>query len=236
MKNYSLAIIVVFFSTTAVCQVSQGLDSQNNLNLLGTGQLGSVVRQMKPSYEGIKGNPLYADSFQDGSIQMEDGNRYAPVRLNLDLIDNEVLVLKDGSTVPWVISKPKIKSLTINFRKDSVIQIVKVDLPKSPDCFCELVVANEQHEVLLKRIKKVRKADNSGAYSRGVAYDEIYEEFQYYLRNKGSNDIVPITLRKKKLNELLPNHQDKINQYLEKFEADLRRHQDIVAFFRAVLS
>lgn len=235
MRYFALAIVTTFCFGSAFCQVSQGLDSQNNLNLLGTGQLGSVVRQMKPSYEGIKGNPLYAESFQDGSITMEDGNRYAPVRLNLDLIDNEVLVLKDGSTVPWVISKPKIKSLTVNFRKDSVIHIVKMDLPKSPECFCELIATNEQSEILLKRTKKVRKADNSGAYSRGVGYDEIYEEYQYYLRNKTNNDIFPISLRKKKLNELFPERQEKINRYLEAYETDLKKHSEIVAFFRAIL-
>ena len=232
MKHFSFQILILIFSyKLSYTQVSNGYDTQLNFNQFVNTGAGSqtVVRQMKPMSHGIEGSPYYSERFIKGKIQIK-GQVFYPVDINLDLIDNNLLAIRDRKSSPLVLDKGAVELFSFEFYPDSIVHFKKI-LVRNIELFVQLVAKNNTTEIYLNRVKRIRKADNSGPYSRGLNYDQIYEEFEYFRKDLLTNEVQLIDTRKRNLPHLFPGEEAKVSGFLKLNSFSIREVQGLNSFF-----
>ena len=225
---FAFKLIVIAGSSQQI-----GQDKQNNVSAVG-GALGNTVRQEKKHYEGIQGSPLLLKKFSPGKILLEDGNEYSGVVINIDLLTHEFLAMRTQSDLILVIDTKKIKRCVAQINVDSALLIDKVILPKTGTTFCWILSEGSKGRLLVHTRKIVKKADFSGAYSRGSTVDEIYEENDFYFQAPAA-PMQSLTIRKKSILTMFPEDKDRIDTYFDEKDPNLKDLGHVKLLFNFLL-
>lgn len=184
-----LIFLIIFNAWTSIAQ--QPFDPEQNLRSLANLSPYSVGAQgFDNRYEGIRGNPLLFDNWQEGNIHfVKQDTMSMLVKFNVDLVKQVVIVqLRDGSigqigatTIKAFQRKEERKPSRrwVVFSEKEVEKINSVRLK-----FYE-VLHEGKYQLLKSTEKQLKKASYEGAYNNGERYDEFLTEVYYWLRGDG---------------------------------------------------
>lgn len=194
---------------TAVPAVEQtGAAAQANINALGRGDA-AIVRA--PSSYGTIGTPYLDNRWLLAKITVSSKLPLAPVPLKYDVLNRRLLMRPLKSTADSLQLDDR---LVTHFELEDPIAGTTQSRRRVFRRFTEAPVASqrtdyvevlhENHFSLLKRyVKALRKAGNTGAYSKSESYDTIEDKNVYFLRRPDAI-LVPIKLNMKSIQAAAP--------------------------------
>ena len=185
--------------------------AQTNLTQLSK-NLG-VIQTFDDRYDGVKGNRFfYDDAFHDGEIWMSNDDHFkSELKYRFDQILGTVEVkYSDGKQV--VLKSDDISTFNLQIGAKKII-FARFKMPEK----------NEKHKLLqviylsptlvfLRDSKKtLRRVNDTGAYSRGKVYDEIEEDYHYFL-SKDRSVLIEVKPTRKSFIKALPDREKKIEK------------------------
>ena len=81
MRFIPVTVIWLFHYGLILSQENAGIEGQENLNLLGSGSNGSMVRTFDDRYEGVRGSPFFIEEWAEGEIRGSNGKIYTDLQL-----------------------------------------------------------------------------------------------------------------------------------------------------------
>lgn len=178
-------------------------------------------------YSDVSGSPYLYTDFVKGTIQLADGRSYTNVFLNLDLISQEVLFLKqDNEKMAF---KEDVRGVV--FEPATGRALFKRNFPSSnsstnKDFF--LVLADGKM-TLLKKIWKViwqEKEFNSATLKKN-----ILDKSAYFIFDAEKNTMVQTKINKKTLSTIFVLHQEAMDKYIKTEKIDPGKDEDLVKLF-----
>ncbi|MCS6796239.1 MAG: hypothetical protein RMJ97_10580 [Raineya sp.] len=218
--------IFVFFcllfwgnATVILAQLSGQDAFINAMNLAGQS---NIVRTWDSRYQGVKGHPFVKNVWENAQIISIDGKTYQDVPLKYDVYSN-LAIIKNSKGDSIITEVTNIREFTL---KTSKMTFVKEPLLDNPDNIKNYGRLYEQlykgsKVTLLKNHRKVLlQADYQGGYSANRRYDELIEEYDYFL--KKGNSIEKIKLNEKNLLKVLSDKEKELKEFLKKEKLNLK--------------
>lgn len=230
--KYFLLFIVFSKSILGISQTPQGFDLQQNISNAGQGDAfgTNTIRPLKPKYEGVVGTSLFSEKPINGKVVMMDQKIYSGL-FNFDWMENTPLFYKKETSSYMIIDQTIVKQLNLDFAYDSLIILDRLKDKDNQYFFGQLLGMIDSTKVYLNIKKTFKKADYTGAYSAGKKYDELLNEYNYFIcKNDNCRLFKPI---KKIIIQIFPSYSVKIskNSFLLK-----PSKPDYIAYFFKLLS
>jgi hypothetical protein len=210
--KYIFVLLYLFINVgLCVSQTPQGYDLQQNISNAGQGDAfgTNTIRPLKPRYEGVVGTTFFSEKPINGSILMVDGKRYTGF-FNFDWMENTPLFYKKETSSYMIIDQTIVKQLNLDFAHDSLITLDKLKNNEGNHFFGELLGSVDGAKIYLNIQKTMKKADYTGAYSAGKKYDEILNEYKYFVYQSESCKLFKPT--KKVIAQMFPSYSEKISK------------------------
>lgn len=225
MRFYTLLPLLFTIFSTLQGQEMTPVEAQANLKAIGAsvGGAGSTARTFDNRYEGVKGFPTLFEKYVTADIRLSDGKRFHYKAGNLDLINQELVIVKNNQE--WILSKSVVRSFTFFDGKDSLRFVKMSDLGNKEVYFQQLVSGNI--ELLKLHTKTFVKADYQGAYSADRTYDEFKNGKKYFL--KLPEEKVGEIKTKKDLQKLLPQHQEWVETFIKQNRIDMKEESHLIS-------
>jgi hypothetical protein len=219
MKVFLLVLCLIPVALLAQTEGSDGLT--NNSDLSGGGMFRSYDNRAK----GIQGHPLMFDQFVPGRIFMSTGKVIDQPLVNVDIHTGELIVKREGREVQ--VMKGMVKKFSLLNVEDSV-HLVKIPVIGNGQYY-EPIISGKAS--LYKRtVKKIREANNTGAYSSGTTYSEFEPETFYYWR-KGDELPVAIDSKKTFIPEINAAFGVDLSEFIKKAKVNLKKTEDLHKVF-----
>jgi hypothetical protein len=229
MRAIIILSLVFFIRSIGIAQSASGYDMQQNIANAGQGDaMGTnTIRAVKPRYEGVVGTPYFSEKPISGNVIMADGKRYTGF-FNLDWMDNLPMYYKKETSSYMVIDNSVVTQMNLDFSYDSLITFDRKKNTEGNYFFGELLGQIDSAKIYLSIGKRLKKADFSGAYSAGKKYDEIINEYNYFVCSNKEENCKSIKMSKKGFTQAFPSYSEKIskNSYLLK-----PSRPDLIGFF-----
>lgn len=219
------ATILLFIGVIPVYAQVNGLEAQNNVNMLGAGSY--TARTFDNRYKGVKGSVTLLQEFSPAKIYMTDKKVVTYPKANFDAHANELIIARNGSE--YVIHKKLVHRFSIYTGTDS-LHFTKVEAEENKTLYFQVLVPGSI-QLLKKNIKIFKEASYQGAYSAGREYDEFVDDEKYYIAVEGK----PLTefKNKKSLQQSIPAvYAEEVDQYIRKNNLNLKEEQHLVMLFR----
>ncbi|MFD0998823.1 hypothetical protein ACFQ21_05870 [Ohtaekwangia kribbensis] len=220
-----IAIILLVIGAVPLYAQVNGLEAQNNVNMLGAGSY--TARTFDNRYKGVKGSVTLLQDFSPAKIYMTDKKVVTYPKVNFDAHANELIMARNGSE--YVIHKKLVNRFSIYTGTDS-LHFTKVEAEDNKLLYFQVLVPGNI-QLLKKNIKIFKEASYQGAYSAGREFDEFIDDEKYYVTAEGK----PLTefKNKKSLQQIVPSeYTDEIDQYIRKNNLNLKEEQHLVMLFR----
>jgi hypothetical protein len=213
-------LIVYFLLTLSLPSVwSQNkpradIATQSNLANMGRGK--PVFQTFDDRYDGIKGSRFfYNEAFHEGEILFTDST----------FANNNVLYRFDQLAGAVQAKSPDGKEI---YLKTANIVSFKLKIEGQEIIFTRSVTPENLREYKLLQViyysptlqflrdsrKKLTRVNDTGAYSKGEVYDEIQNDFRYYIK-RGDKASVEVKPTRKSLIKALPDMERKIEQLFD---------------------
>ncbi len=183
--------------------------TQSNLNSLGRGR--PILQTFDDRYDGIKGNRFfYDDQYHKGELMLTDST----------LVDNQVLYRFNQLTGAVQVKYTNGREI---YLKTDNIMTFRLKIGSQEVLFTRGVMPENSREYRLLQViyysptlkllrdsrKKLTRVNDTGAYSKGEVYDEIENDFQYFIQR---GDKVPIEVKpsRKSFIKAMPDLEKKI--------------------------
>jgi len=219
------ATILLFIGVIPVYAQVNGLEAQNNVNMLGAGSY--TARTFDNRYKGVKGSVTLLQEFSPAKIYMTDKKVVTYPKANFDAHANELIIARNGSE--YVIHKKLVYRFSIYTGTDS-LHFTKVEAEENKTLYFQVLVPGSI-QLLKKNIKIFKEASYQGAYSAGREYDEFVDDEKYYIAIEGK----PLAefKNKKSLQQSIPAaYTEELDQYIRKNSLNLKEEQHLVMLFR----
>lgn len=220
-----IAIILLVIGAVPLYAQVNGLEAQNNVNMLGAGSY--TARTFDNRYKGVKGSVTLLQDFSPARIYMTDKKVVTYPKVNFDAHANELIMTRNGSE--YVIHKNLVDQFSIYTGTDS-LHFKKIEAEDGKLLYFQVLVRG-RISFVKKNIKIFKQANYQGAYSAGRDYDEFIDDEKYYVAAEGK----PLTefRNKKSLQQIVPTeYTDVIDQYIKKNSLNLKEEQHLVMLFR----
>lgn len=219
-KIFSISCFFFLSSVSALFAQLSGQDAFiNTMSLAGQG---NIVRTWDSRYQGMKGHPFVKNAWENAQIVSVDGKVYQDVPLKYDVYSN-LAVVKNSKGDSIITEVLNIQEFTF---KSSKMTFVKEPLLDNSDNIKNYGKLYEQlykgnKVALLKNHRKVLlQADYQGGYSANRRYDELVEEYDYFLKKTGT--IEKIKLNEKNLLKSLSDREKELKEFLKKEKLNLK--------------
>jgi hypothetical protein len=219
------ATIFLFLLTGSLYAQVNGLEAQNNVNMLGAGSY--TARTFDNRYKGVKGSVTLLPEFAAGKIYMTDKKVVTYPKVNFDAHANELIMTRNGSE--YVVHKNLVNRFSIYTGTDS-LHFKKIEAEDGKLLYFQVLVPGAM-QLVKRNIKIFKEASYQGAYSAGREYDEFIDDEKYYILVDGK----PLTefRNKKSLQQIIPaEYSDGTDQYIKKNNLNLKEEQHLVMLFR----
>lgn len=200
-----------------------GLDAERNLQALRS-QTGAMVQIYDNRYEGVKGTPFFNEEWSKTTITA--GNTlFSNLDVKYDVLENKILY-RDREGKDFVLQPYKVDSFVLtdnktkqeySFRKFPALAAQDELLAKR---FSVVLYDGKQVQLVMVPEKHLAKADYKGAYNSGNKYDEFINLETFYFIGPG-NKVSKTKLNKKNLLKVLPDKQDKVQEFISTNNLDL---------------
>ena len=195
------------------CQNTPRADIATQSNLTNMGKGKPVFQTFDDRYDGIKGNRFfYNEAFHEGEILFTDSTfaknnilyRFDQLvgAIQAKNTDGKEIYLKTANILSF---KLKIEGQEIIFTRGVI--------PENPREYklLQVIYYSPTLQFLRDSRKKLTRVNDTGAYSKGEVYDEIENDFKYYLK-RGDHVAVEVKPTRKSLIKVLPDMERKIEQ------------------------
>jgi hypothetical protein len=215
----------LFISVLALnAQSGQNASNVNaQSNLIGLGK-SNVVQTFDERYEGIRGNRYFADDkFHTGELWMTNGHYTNEVMYRFDQVACSVQIrYPDGKEILLDANNIIVFHLNIDDKK---IIFSRAKLPRSNVyALMQVIYYSPTLQLYRHSKKKLIRVNDTGAYSKGEVYDELENDYQYYMRyEKEDADLQEVKVSKKSLSKAMPSKAAKIERLFNsaQFKGDL---------------
>lgn len=225
-KIFSISCFLFLSSVSALFAQLSGQDAFiNTMSLAGQG---NIVRTWDSRYQGMKGHPFVKNAWENAQIVSVDGKVYQDVPLKYDVYSN-LAVVKNSKGDSIITEVLNIQEFTF---KSSKMTFVKEPLLDNSDNIKNYGKLYEQlykgnKVALLKNHRKVLlQADYQGGYSANRRYDELVEEYDYFLKKTGT--IEKIKLNEKNLLKSLSDKEKELKEFLKKEKLNLKTEAGVL--------
>jgi hypothetical protein len=225
------AVFLIWLPLLTPAQTLSNYANQQNIETLGGGDINGMVMTLNKEYEGVRGTPFLSDQWARGAVSFRDGKTHENLPLKLDLYANEVLYKRPAGDSVFLNTR-NIRQLTIIDDATGASLLFKnqpfsSDAQFKPKSDFYQVIYEGKSGFYLKRRKSILKANYTGAYNEGRAYDEFVNESIYYLR-KPDNSLEKIKLNKSSVLSALKDKQSQVKSFVSKEKLALKEEADVV--------
>lgn len=225
MKKLFLILFITtpsVFSLLYAQEVRSGIANQSNLSNLGSGK--PVFQTFDDRYDGVKGNRFFYDEFyHDGEVWLTDSTHLTnEAKYRFDQVSGS-LQIKYPNGKEMYLNTLTINTFSLNIEKQN-ITFIKTAVPDKPREYAlyQIIYYSPTLKLLRDSRKKLSRVNDTGAYSRGEVYDEIENDYHYYMQ-KANNKMVEVKLSRKSFTKALPEMERKIEAIFNspKYKGDL---------------
>ncbi|PKQ66569.1 hypothetical protein [Raineya orbicola] len=226
-KKFFISYFLFLSSVSVLFAQLSGQDAfVNTMTLAGQG---NIVRTWDNRYQGMKGHPYVKNTWENAQIVSIDGKVYQDVPLKYDVYSNLAVVKnsKGDSIVTEVVNIREFtfKSSKMTFVKEPLLD--NSDNIKNYGKLYEQLFAGKKVALLKNHRKVLLQADYQGGYSANRRYDELIEEYDYYLKKNGAT-IEKIKLNEKNLLKALSDKEKELKEYLKKEKLNLKTEIGVI--------
>ncbi|CAN5367495.1 hypothetical protein BH09BAC6_BH09BAC6_03720 [soil metagenome] len=184
----------------------------NFTNLNTSGISGGLTHQKGE----VRGNRYMFDNFVHGYIIDPAGQlSYNPVYLfNYDKIDGGILFTPDRTTVNQF-NDNQIKTLVL-FSSSAGRFAFELMPAIDKNHYVQVLASGPKYKIYKSIKTKFVKSDyvNNGVTAHGNDYDEFVDDFNYYVFDVATNQLQPLSPKKKSIKADFAKEQDKVNKFL----------------------
>jgi hypothetical protein len=246
MKYISLITILCVLHAECICQSANSNFSAAGAPALLSGGFTRLTNMVDPgwrtetmqagadwsTFNGIKGNPFYNDTWQKGYIILQ-GNKVAKdVMLNFNIYNNNVYYFYDSQS--YVLDESaQVKEFGCRDKEDSnKITVFRCGYPSiennNEKTFYEIVIDDKIS--LFKHYSKavVQHIDKL----MGTINKELFDEAAWYVYDKSDEKIIAMKKNKNAVEEALPAYKEKIKAIIDQKKLNLKVDSDWVVLFQ----
>ena len=234
-------LLVLFLTTTGLvfAQSNRQNYTEDELRSLATmGPNTPGVRAIDNRYQGVQGSPLFTTEWKKGTFKLKEKEDFGKeVEVNIDLMEHVLYFRLNngfvGSLPSTRVTEFKIEKEADEFYLFRVAQENEIEgTSKNRLKFYEVLFDGDI--VLLKHhYKEFIKADYKGAYSTDRRYDEYDNRYSYWIK-EGNKDYQKVRLKRKSLEQALPNSANKIQKIIKSEKLDLKNDADLIRLIEAL--
>ncbi len=199
-----------------------GVGGQANLASLGSGK--PITQTFDDRYDGIKGNPFFYDNqYHEGELWLIDSTHFTnEVKYRFDQLKGLVQVkYPDGKEM--YLNSLKIRSFLLKIENKDVTFINVLTPNKPTECTVYQIIYHSPTLKLLRNSrKKLSRVNDTGAYSKGEVYDEIRNDYTYFIQQE-EKPLTEVKLSRKSFIKAMPEKERKIENIFNspKYKGDL---------------
>jgi hypothetical protein len=162
-------------------------------------------------YEGVKGNRyFYDDNFHEGALTMTRKREFGKDFLfRYDQLEGTVqMKYPDGKDV--LVNQNEILNFDLFVENKSVI-FIRLKTPNSGDKFSlvQVIYYSPTMKVMREPRKKLKRIENTGAYSANTIYDTYDNDYHYFMQ-VGEQNLMEVKPTAKSFSKALPSKAKKI--------------------------
>jgi hypothetical protein len=165
---------------------------------------------MDDRYEGVKGNRFfYDDKYHEGTLIMTKNREFGKDMLfRFDQLEGTVqLKYPDGREI--LVDQNEVLNFNLFIENKSVI-FVRMKTPKSDKfALVQVIYYSPTLKVVRDPRKKLKRVDNTGAYSSNQIFDTFENDYHYFLQN-GEENMQEVKPTAKSLSKAMPEKAKKI--------------------------
>jgi hypothetical protein len=213
----TLAIIFAISLNNSYAQATYGQDVN-----------GSPLKASR--YVDINGSPYLVDTWQKGTVQLNNGQTYN-LDIKYDLIADDLMFKdKNGDSLTFVLP---VKEFKMDYFANGVLQthIFRSGYPAAGGNGGAETLYEVLYEGPLALLKKQTKSiwEETTTYGTANRTKNINTKTLYYVFNGKS--MTPFRPQKKALLAALPEHADKMDQYIKTNRIDVSKDGELVRVF-----
>ena len=199
--------------------VTGGLTT-NDLSALSAGESFQAAAHQKGQ---LHGNRYMFDNFVHGYV-ITPANEifYSPAfRFDYDKIGGRFLTTTDNISVNEL-TADQIKSIVLFDNNAQRYELEKIPAIDNKH-YVQVLSSGKKYKIYKTIDTKFVKSDyvNNGITAHGNDYDEYIDDYKYYLFDVQSNQLTPLSLKKKSIKGAFAKEGDKINKYLSDDAANI---------------
>lgn len=199
-----------------------GIGGQANLASLGSGK--PITQTFDDRYDGIKGNPFfYDDQYHDGELWLIDSTHFTnEVKYRYDQLKGLVQVkYPDGKEM--YLNSLKIKSFLLKIENKDVT-FINISAQNKPTEYTlyQIIYHSPTLKLLRNSRKKLLRVNDTGPYSKGEIYDEIKNDYTYFIQ-QNDKPLTEVKLSRKSFIKAMPEKERKIENIFNspRYKGDL---------------
>jgi hypothetical protein len=217
-------LLLICISPMAKAQGLEGLEGQANLQMLGGS--GMSARTFDNRYEGVDGFPTLVKGFVMGRIKMNKDQIVRADKMNYDVFNDEIFVLKSGKELVVGISVVTSFEMDVN---GTTLLFSKQKNEEGESGYYQ-VLTQGNFSLFVKHKKIFRKADYQGAYSANRTKDEFSDEQNFYWSKEDSN--LMVLKNKKSLLNKLGAQEEKAESFIRTNKLKIDSQDHLLSLFQ----
>ncbi len=167
-------------------------------------------------YEGIKGNRYFYDNnFHEGALTMTRKRVFGKDYLfRYDQLEGTVqMKYPDGKEV--LVDQKEVLDFSLFVENKSII-FIRMKTPLNPKVFSlvQVIYFSPTMKVVREPRKKLKRVENTGAYSSNTIYD-TYENDYHYFMQRGEENLQEIKPSAKSIAKAMPDKATKVESYFK---------------------
>lgn len=213
MKYYVMIILIPFYFHS----FGQKRTKQSN-------NYGMVYLDFE--YNEVKGSPYLIEDWSVGSIEMINDLKMEDLKLKLDLLKGELILLKNTSEI--TVPKNRVKSFTIDVRGTNLIYI-QASI-EGTEQYVQVLFEGLTHNLLLFPRVIYSGSDLNQAYSAGQKESEYKRTNQFFIQYANGN-IDELRQSRNGLIRHFPDHHDELKSFISTNSLNPKATQDLIKVF-----
>jgi hypothetical protein len=174
-------------------------------------------------YEGIKGNRYFYDNqYHEGTLTMTKNREFGKTMLfRYDQLEGTVqMKYPDGREI--LVDQNEVLNFNL-FVEDKSVIFVRMKTPRTTTfSLVQVIYYSPTMQMVRDPRKKLKRVENTGAYSKNEIYDTYDNDYHYFLK-RGKEDLVEVKPSAKSLSKAMPDKAAKIESLFKaaKLKGDL---------------
>lgn len=181
-------------------------------------------------YEGIKGSPIFLDTFLIGKIQFAKEDVEKNMLLSYDALNDQLLVKRDKDAAAFALKKDVVERFVVQNEGQSY-EFVRLSHGGQVGYYLRLV--NGKISLYCKVSKIIHRSKSDGDHYSENKPDEFLTRNQYYIQ-LGDSSLKELQKSKKNIENAFPEYEDQVSGILKKHKADFNDYSKMSILFTEI--